>query len=55
LSKLFEKVEINTQGELIYKPVKAAGSAQERMFLEVHKDIYGKIKDLRGEILNVIA
>jgi len=54
IKQLFEKVELNTQGELIYKPVKAAVSDQGRIFLEVHKDIYGKIKDLKGEALKVI-
>ena len=35
IEKFFEKVEINTAGELIYKPVKAAVSDQGRIFLEV--------------------
>jgi L,D-transpeptidase ErfK/SrfK len=55
IERFFEKVEINTPGELIYKPVKAAVSDQGRIFLEVHKDIYGKIKDLKGEALKVIG
>ena len=42
----FEKVEINTPGELIYKPVKAAVSDQRKIFLEVHRDMYGRIKNL---------
>jgi len=55
IEQIFEKVEINIPGELIYKPVKAAVSDQGRIYLEVHKDIYGKIKDLKGEILNIIS
>ena len=53
IEQFFEKVEINTPGELIYKPVKAAVSDQGRIFLEVHKDIYGIIKDLKGEALKL--
>ena len=55
LKKFFEKVEINAPGELIYKPVKAAVSDQGRKFLEVHRDIYGKIKNLTNEALQVIG
>jgi L,D-transpeptidase ErfK/SrfK len=55
IEQFFEKVEINTPGELIYKPVKAAVSDQGRIFLEVHRDIYGKIKNLRSEALQVIG
>lgn len=54
IEQLFEKVEINTSGELIYKPVKAAVSDQGRILLEVHRDIYGKTKDLKNEALMVI-
>jgi len=50
----FDKVEINTPGELIYKVVKAAVSDEGRIFLEVHKDIYGKGIDLIDETLLVI-
>jgi L,D-transpeptidase ErfK/SrfK len=55
IEQFFEKVEINTPGELIYKPVKAAVSDQGRIYLEVHRDIYGKIKNLRSEALQVIG
>ncbi len=54
IEQFFGKVEINTPGELIYKPVKAAISDQGRVFLEVHKDIYGKIKNLKDETVQVI-
>jgi len=55
IKHFFKKVEINTPGELIYKPVKTAVSDQGRIFLEVHRDIYGKIKNLRNEVLQVIG
>jgi L,D-transpeptidase ErfK/SrfK len=50
----FEKVEINTPGELIYKPVKAAVSDEGKIFLEVHRDIYSRIKDLKVETMQII-
>jgi len=50
MEKLFDKVEINTPGELIYMPVKAAVSESGRIFLELHRDTYGRSKDLRAEI-----
>jgi L,D-transpeptidase ErfK/SrfK len=48
----FKKVEINTAGEIIYKPVKVA-VLKGRVFLEVHRDIYGKFIDLRDEAKKV--
>ncbi|MDI6801660.1 MAG: L,D-transpeptidase family protein [Thermodesulfovibrionales bacterium] len=42
IETFFERVEINTPGEIIYKTVKIAATEGGRIFLEVHKDIYGK-------------
>jgi L,D-transpeptidase ErfK/SrfK len=53
MEKFFDEVEINTPGELIYEPVKVAVS-EGRMFLEVHKDIYGKVKDLKAVVKRLI-
>jgi len=54
IGQFFDKVEINTPGELIYNIVKAAVSDQGRIFPEVHKDIHGKSRVLTGEVLRVI-
>lgn len=54
MEKFFEEVKINTTGELIYRPVKVAVSEKGRVFLEVHRDSYGKVKDLRIEARRVI-
>jgi len=54
IEQFFGKVEINTPGELIYKVAKAAVSDEGRVFLEVHRDIYGKGIDPIDEILRVI-
>jgi L,D-transpeptidase ErfK/SrfK len=51
MEKFFEEVEPNTLGELLYVPVKAAVSDKGRVFLEVHRDFYGKIKNLREETI----
>jgi len=40
MEKFFEEVELNTAGEVIYIPVKAAVSEKGRVFLEVHRDFY---------------
>jgi len=54
MEKFFDEVEINTPGELIYVPVKVAISDQKRIFLEVHKDSYGNVKDLKAEAITLI-
>lgn len=54
MEKFFEEVKTNTTGELIYRPVKVAVSEKGRVFLEVHRDSYGKVKDLRIEARRII-
>ncbi|MCS7163632.1 MAG: L,D-transpeptidase family protein [Thermodesulfovibrio sp.] len=53
IEKFFYEVEINTSGEIIYEPVKL-GISDNRIFLEIHRDIYGKIKDLRKKLKHLI-
>lgn len=48
MEKFFDRVEVNTTGELVYLPVKVALSHEGRVFLEAHGDFYKKIKDLRA-------
>ena len=50
IEKLFEEVEPNAPGELLYMPVKAAISEKGRVFLEVHKDFYNRIKNMKEEV-----
>jgi hypothetical protein len=38
----FKEVPVNTPGEIIYKPVKLAITEEGRVFLEVHRDVYGR-------------
>lgn len=49
MEKFFEEVEPNEPGELLYIPVKAAVSEKGRVFLEVHRDFYSRIKNIKQE------
>jgi L,D-transpeptidase ErfK/SrfK len=49
MEKFFEEVEINTPGEMLYSPIKVAVSDEGKIFLEVHRDMYGKMKSLSEE------
>lgn len=42
MEEFFKEVKVNTPGEIIYKPVKLAVTDEGRVFLEVHRDVYGK-------------
>ena len=42
MEAFFREVTVNTPGEIIYKPVKLAITEQGRVFLEVHRDVYGR-------------
>lgn len=53
MEKFFNLVEINTRGELIYNPIKVAVS-EGRVYLEVHKDIYGRFKEPMAEARRLI-
>jgi lipoprotein-anchoring transpeptidase ErfK/SrfK len=54
IEEIFPDVRLNTGGEIIYQPVKVALSDDGRVFLEVHGDVYGRLKNLqdaaKGEI-----
>ncbi len=42
IEKLFPQIEVGTPVKIIYRPVKMALTAQGRIFLEAHPDIYQK-------------
>ena len=46
IQNLFQKVDIGTPVALIYEPVKI-GSVSEKIYVEVHRDIYGRIDHFR--------
>lgn len=54
MAKLFPEVKKNTPGEIVYQPVKLAVTADQRIYLEVNGDAYGKVKNLRAEALRRI-
>lgn len=47
LEVLYPNVDPGMPGELVYQPVKI-GTRDERVFVEVHADVYGRIKDFDG-------
>jgi L,D-transpeptidase ErfK/SrfK len=49
MEPFYAKVSVNTEGEIIYVPVKAAVTGDGRVFLEAHRDIYRKAGDYRVE------
>lgn len=53
IEDFFKEVEIDTVGEIIYAPIKVAVS-EGKIFLEVHRDIYGKLKDLKYETKKIL-
>jgi L,D-transpeptidase ErfK/SrfK len=50
LEKLYGEIRVGTRGEIIYEPVKIALSPEGRIFLEVHRDIYKKLKPIDVEV-----
>ncbi len=53
MERFFNQVKISTSGEIIYQPIKIA-VINNRVFLEVHRDIYGKLKDIKLETKKLI-
>ncbi|MCX8111109.1 MAG: L,D-transpeptidase family protein [Syntrophorhabdaceae bacterium] len=50
----YPKVNKDIEGEIIYKPVKIAFIDNKKIYLEVHRDIYRKIKNFDDEALKEI-
>ncbi len=54
MEEFFKDVDRHTPGELIYEPVKIAVSDKGRIFMEAHRDVYGRFNDLRIEAIRLI-
>jgi L,D-transpeptidase ErfK/SrfK len=54
IRELFNDIDVKTKGEIIYRPVKMAVSEDGRVFLEVHRDIYNKYKNLESEVKRLV-
>jgi L,D-transpeptidase ErfK/SrfK len=50
MESFYQKVPRDTEGEIIYMPIKAAVTDEGRIYLEVHRDIYRKVKNPEVEV-----
>jgi L,D-transpeptidase ErfK/SrfK len=55
MAQLYQDVTLRTYGEIVYKPVKLAHNDDGRVFLEVHPDVYDKVKNLEVEAWKIIT
>ncbi|MBA4348713.1 MAG: hypothetical protein C0415_01805 [Thermodesulfovibrio sp.] len=55
MEKFFNEVELNISGEILYKPVKVAVSDEGKVFLEVHRDVYRMVKNLKDEVKKLLV
>jgi len=53
ISRLFKETDAQTRVEIIYEPIKI-GIRDDRIHMEVHPDIYGRIDDLQAHAGNLI-
>ncbi|MHB8881429.1 MAG: L,D-transpeptidase family protein [Thermodesulfovibrionales bacterium] len=54
MEQLFGYAVSGMTGEIVYAPIKIAALSNGRVFMEVNKDVYGKIKDMQAEALRLI-
>jgi len=54
MEAFFPQIKVNTNGEIIYKPVKLAVTEDGRVFLEVHRDAYNKSANLVTEARQMV-
>jgi len=54
MKTFFPQIKVNTNGEIIYKPVKLAVTESGRVFLEVHRDAYNKGDSLVAEARQMV-
>lgn len=52
--RFYNEVEVGTQGELVYDPVKVAVTDEGKIFLEADPDVYGKAGNLMAAAINRI-
>jgi L,D-transpeptidase ErfK/SrfK len=53
IAQLFPSVPVGTRGAFVYQPVKV-GVRDQRIYIEVHKDVYGRVPDLLAEAQRVV-
>jgi len=54
MEQLYRLVDVDTQGEIIYEPVKLAVVPDGRIYLEVRSDVYKRIVSLQEHTRNII-
>jgi L,D-transpeptidase ErfK/SrfK len=54
MEPFYRKVQRNLEGEIIYAPIKAVVTADGRVLLEVHRDVYKKIRNMEDEARLII-
>ena len=55
MEALFKDVSVNMSGEIIYQPVKIEVTADRRVFLEVNRDVYEQVKDIKAEVKMLVT
>ncbi len=50
---LFDEVHVGSEGEILYQPVKV-GEEDGRIFIEVHPDVYDRLKSLERHAIEVV-
>ncbi len=50
IADLYERVSVGTQGRLVYEPVLVARSADDAIYLEVHRDVYRRAPRARQAV-----
>lgn len=55
VAQLFQKIHLGDRGKIIYAPVLLARTGDGRIYLEVHRDIYGKGSDPLSTVRSLAA
>gem|GEM_PF-5372326 len=54
IERFYDEVEVGTLGELVYEPIKVAVTNEGKMFVQVDRDVYGKIRKPLNEVTDRI-
>ena len=55
MKELFDYAADNMPGKIVYTPIKIASRSDGKVFMEAHKDVYGKISDMRAEAQRLLG
>lgn len=54
MEPLFETAAAGMTGEIVYSPVKIASLSNGRVFMEVNKDVYERVRDMQAEARRIL-